>query len=152
MFLGDDFAIQLLQIALFLLQHLVAPCLKSAKALVEPFGAAPVNPHSGLGEVFEKTPVMADENEGRAQAAEFLLQPFDRGQIEMVGGLVEQQHVRLGRQHAGQRRAPRLAARQIGGVFLARQPQLFEQHDRLVGIVERPKARLGIGERGLKAR
>ena len=54
-------------------------------------------------------------------------QPFDGRQVEMVGRLVEQQDVGLGRQHVGQRRAPRLAAREPRRVFLAGEAQLLQQ-------------------------
>ena len=46
-------------------------------------------------------------------AGELAFQPFDGRQVEMVGGLVEQQDVGLGREHAGQRGAAGLAARQV---------------------------------------
>ena len=58
---------------------------------------------------------------------EFALQPFDGGQVEMVGRLVEQQDVGLGRQHPRQRRAPRLAAGQQRRVFVAAQAELLQQ-------------------------
>ena len=48
---------------------------------------------------------MADQHQRRAHAADLALQPLDGGQVEMVGRLVEQQDVGLGRQHAGQRGA-----------------------------------------------
>ena len=70
----------------------------------------------------------------------------------MVGRLVEQQDVGLGRQHAGQRGAARLAARQARGVLLAGQAELVQQVARAVGIVARPEPRLDIGERGRRSR
>ena len=54
---------------------------------------------------------MADDHQGGTQALQFALQPFDGRKVEMVGRLVEQQNVGLGRQDAGQRRAAGLAAR-----------------------------------------
>ena len=67
---------------------------------------------------------MADQHERRAQADELALQPLDRRQVEMVGRLVEQQDVGLGRQRPRQRGAARLAAGQPSRVLLAGQAQL----------------------------
>ena len=55
--------------------------------------------------------------------ASFALQPFDRRQVEMIGRLVEQQNVGLGRQHACERRTPRFAAGKPRGVFARRSGQ-----------------------------
>ena len=64
---------------------------------------------------------MADEDEGRAQALDLALQPFDGGQVEVVGRLVQQQDVRLGRQNARQRGTAGLAAGEAGWILLAGQ-------------------------------
>ena len=53
---------------------------------------------------------MADDEDRAVVVGEIALQPLDGRQVEMVGRLVEQQHVRLADQGAGQRRAPGLAA------------------------------------------
>ena len=50
------------------------------------------------------------DDEGAGVAAEPVLQPFDAGEIEMVGRLVEQQHVGVLRQRPRDRRPPPLAA------------------------------------------
>ena len=56
----------------------------------------------------------------------------------MVGGLVEQQHVGLGHQGAGERRAARLAARQLGGIFGAVELHLGQKRgDPVVAGAER---------------
>ena len=70
---------------------------------------------------------MADDDERGAAGVEIALQPFDGGQIEMVGRLVEQQDVGRRRQHAGKRGAPRLAAGKVRRVFLAGQAELLQQ-------------------------
>ena len=123
MFLGDDLAVELLRVALFLLEHGIAPGLEFAKAPVEPLGDAAVEPDRGPRQVLQEAPVMADQHEGRAQARQFAFEPFDRRQVEMVGRLVEQQDVGLRRQRAGERRAAALAARQVVRVFGAGQAQ-----------------------------
>ena len=53
---------------------------------------------------------MGDEHDGRVERGERLLEPLERADVEMVGGLVEQQHVGAGRQRARQRGARQLAA------------------------------------------
>ena len=56
----------------------------------------------------------------------------------MVGGLVEQQHVGLGHQRAGERGAARLAARQLAGIFGAVERHLGQQgRDAVVAGAER---------------
>ena len=53
----------------------------------------------------EEVAVVADQDQRARVAAQMLLEP-DRGlEVEMVGGLVEQQEVGLEEQHAGQRHA-----------------------------------------------
>ena len=95
---------------------------------------------------------MADQHQRGARGRELVFQPFDRRQVEMVGRLVEQQDVGLGRERARERRAPRLAAGKARGVFVAGEPELFEQVARAMGVVAGRKARLHIGERGGEAR
>ena len=71
---------------------------------------------------------MADQHHGAMRSDfEFGFQPFDGGQVEMVGGLVEQQDVGLRRQRAGQRGAADLAAREARGILLAGEAQLAQQ-------------------------
>ena len=80
-------------------------------------------PRQGL----QKAPVVADEDERGAQALQLALQPFDGGQVEMVGRLVEQQDVGRGRKQPRQRRAPRLAARQARGSSSPVRPNSFRR-------------------------
>ena len=73
---------------------------------------------------------MGDRNHGAGEILQELLQPIHALGIQMVGGLVEQQHVGLGQQQAAQRdaafftagqilddRFPRWQAQRIGGDF-----------------------------------
>jgi hypothetical protein len=53
---------------------------------------------------FRKGAVVADRDEGAGEAAQPILQPLDRGDVEVVGRLVEQQHVRLLRDARGRLR------------------------------------------------
>jgi hypothetical protein len=70
---------------------------------------------------------MADQHDPRAHARQFLFQPLDPRQIQMVGRLVQQQNVRLRRQHPRQCRPPSLSARQPGRILGAGQPQLLQE-------------------------
>jgi len=62
---------------------------------------------------------VADQDKGRARSEQRALQPFDRGQIEVVGRLIEQEDVELGREGARQGATAYLATRKIAGVFSA---------------------------------
>ena len=90
---------------------------------------------------------MADDDQRAAAAVEFAFQPFDGGEIEMVGRLVQQQDVGRGRQHARQRRAAGFAAGEMRGVFVAVKPELLQQIARLIVIVAGAEAGLDIGQR-----
>ena len=152
MLLVGDAPFELVMVALLLLKHLVAPGLEFAEAFFEPAGATTIKPDRGAREILQKASIMADENDGRAHAGDLAFEPFDGGQIEMVGRLVEQQNIGLRRQRARERGAARLAARQMGGVFLAGQTQLFEQIAGAIGIVVGAEPILDIGEDGGEAR
>ena len=99
----------------------------------------------------EKAPVVADDDERRLPGVELAFQPFDRRQVEMIGRLVEQQDVGRRRQHAGERGAARLAARQRRRVFVAAQAELLQQIARRVAIVVGPETRLDVIGRGGEA-
>src|SRR6266851_5789876 len=89
----DDFAVELVLVALFLGQHFVAPGLERAKAAVDLPDLAAVEPRGRARQIGHEAAVMADDNQRAAAAGEFAFQPFDGGEIEMVGGLVEQQDI-----------------------------------------------------------
>ena len=143
----DNLAVELVAVALFLFQHGVAPGLEIGKSSIQPTGDAAVQPQRRFGQVAQETPVMADQHHGGAQRGQFGFQPFDDGQIEMVGRLVEQQNVRLGCQGPRQSRAPGLAARQCAGVLIAGQAKFVEQVERAVMVVVGAHAGLDIGQR-----
>ena len=151
MFLGDDLAVELVLVALFFRQHLVAPGFESAEAAVDPLDLAAIEPGGGARQIGEEAAVMADDDQRGAAAGEFAFQPFDGGEIEMVGGLVQQQDIGRGRQHARQRGAAGLAAGNMRGILVAVQPELLQDVARLIVIVARPEAGLDIGQRGGKA-
>ncbi len=148
MLLGHDLAVELVLVALFLGQYLVAPFLEAAEAAFDPPGLAAIEPHRAARQIGEEAPVVADQHQRAASCVEIAFQPFDGGEIEMVGRFVQQQDVGRGSQHACQRRAARFAAGQVGRIFLAGQSQLLEQEAGLVVIVARSEAGFHIGQRG----
>ena len=94
----DDLAVELVALELLLLELCVAPGLERAEALVEPAGAAAIEPDRGLRQVGEQSFVVADESERRAAFGEARLQPLDGDEIEVIGRLVQEQDVGLGAQ------------------------------------------------------
>ena len=115
----DDAPVELVALDFLFFELGVAPGLEGGEALVEPARAAAIEPDGRAGEVGEQPPVVADHREGRARLRQFLLQPFDRDEVEMVGRLVEQQNVGIGGEDPRERRAARLAARQLRGIGAA---------------------------------
>ena len=94
---------------------------------------------------------MADHDDGGRQSRQRLFQPFDGGQVEMVGRLVDQQHVRLGSHGAHQRHPARLAAGKARGIGIVVDAKLAQQRPATIGIVGRPQARLDIGQHRFEA-
>ncbi|MDF9792882.1 hypothetical protein M2440_003583 [Methylorubrum extorquens] len=118
-FLVSDLAVELVLVALLLLEEGVAPRLEAREALLDAAGHAAVEPDGGARQGRKKAAVVADDDEGRARALQLGFQPLDGGEVEMVGGLVEQQDVGLGRERLGECGPARLAARQALGVLRA---------------------------------
>ena len=56
---------------------------------------------------------MRHRHHGAGEACQKLLQPLDRLRVQVVGGLVQQQHVWPHQEHPAQRHATLLAARQV---------------------------------------
>ncbi len=89
MLFTGNLAPQLVVIALFLFENLVTPFLEMSKALFQTTRDAAIKPDSRPADIFQKAPVMRDENNGRANLAKLAFQPFDCRKIEMVGRLVQ---------------------------------------------------------------
>ena len=66
-----------------------------------------------LGHVVEEVAIVRDRDDGGRIRLEIFLQPRDRFGVEMVGGLVQQQHVGRRQQQAAQRHAALLATREL---------------------------------------
>jgi hypothetical protein len=80
-------------------------------------------------DVVQKPVVVGDDQRAPLEVFQELLEPTDRQDVEVVGGLVEQQHVRLRREHLGQQ-DPQLEAagkrRKRLAVALRGDPQALE--------------------------
>ena len=149
--LAHDLAVELVAVELLFLQHGVAPFLERAETLVEPAGHPAIEPDAGPGQVGEEAAVVADDDEGRLDVLELGLQPLDGRQVEVVGRLIEEDDVRLGRQHPGQGRAAGLAAGEPGRILVALQSQRVEQICAAIVVVARLHAVLDIAKRGGEA-
>src|SRR5690606_37799761 len=72
----------------------------------------------------QEVPVMGDQNQALGETAEETLEPFDRFQVQVVGGLVEEEQVGLAEQRPSQLRPGPLPSGQLvegfGEVLLAK--------------------------------
>src|SRR6185437_12378214 len=125
--LADDLAIELVARQLFFLEHGVAPVLEGGKAPVEAARDAAIEPDGRAGEIAEEPAIVTDDHQRRTQGRELGLEPLDGRQVEMVGGLVEQENIGLGRQHAGERGTAGFAARKTRRLLAAGEAQMLEQ-------------------------
>ena len=147
----DDFAVELVLLALFLREHLIAPGFKGAEAAIDLPDLAAIEPGGGARQVGEEAAIVADDDQRRAAAVELAFQPFDGRKIEMVGGLVQQQDVGRGRQYARQRRAAGLAAGELHRLFVAAKRELLQEIARLIAVVARAETGFDIGKRCRRA-
>ena len=127
MFLGGDLAVQLVAVCFFLFEEFVPPPFETFEPTVQVADLSPVQPQSFSGKPLQKPPVMADQDQSGSQVAKFFLQPLDGGQVQVIGGFVQQQNVGLGRQNPGQGAAAGLTAGQGGRVLAAVEAQMVEQ-------------------------
>lgn len=150
--LGGDLAVELVLVPLLLLEEGVAPRLEAGEALVDPARLAPVEPDRGPRQGREEAPVVANQHEGRAGALQLDLEPLDRRQVEVVGGLVEKQHVGLGGERLRQCGAPPLAAGELGWILGTREAEALQQVTGAVGRFARRQPGLDEIEGGVEAR
>ena len=150
MLFGDDLAVELVLIALLFGEHRITPLFEMRKAALDAPGQPAIEPDHAARQRRQETAVVADDDQRRAPSVEIALEPLDRGQVEMIGRLVEQEHIGLGREHAGERGAARLAAGQRFRILATGEPELLEQiaHRVRIGafIPNLPQAGFGIGE------
>ncbi len=99
---------------LFLLLQALALLLQPRGVVaLERVAAAALDLENPVGDVLEEVAVMGHHQHGAGIVAQGLFQPGHALRVQMVGRLVQQQHVGLFQQQAAQRHAPLLAARQM---------------------------------------
>src|SRR5260221_10784558 len=121
-FLVDDLAVELVLVALFLGQHLIAPGFERTEAAVDLLDLAAIKPSGLARQVGEEAAVMADDDQRAAAAFQFTFQPFDGWKVEMGGRPVPQQKIRRGRQHPPPPGAAGVAAPGRPRGLVAREP------------------------------
>ena len=84
----------------------------------------------------EELPVVADQDGPGAQALDECLQPGEPVEVQVVGRLVQQEHVVAAEQQRGQRRPRRLAAGQDGHELIELHGQAQAGHDRIGPLVQ----------------
>ncbi len=110
-FLGDGFLAR--GFGRFFLLQAVALLFQPRAVIAFPRNAvAAIQFQDPFGRIVEEVAVMRDADHGAGEAQQELLQPVDRFGVQMVGRLVQQQHVGLRQQQTAQRDAALLAARQ----------------------------------------
>ena len=88
----------------------VVGAVVAAERRQAPVAELPDAVHRGV----EERAVVGRDEQRPAPPAEVLLEPFERVEVEVVGGLVEEQEVGIGDDQPGQRRPRLLAAGQRG--------------------------------------
>ena len=94
--------------------------------------AAPVQLQDPFGGIVEEVAVVGDGHHRAGELLQELLQPVDALGIEVVGRLIEQQHVRARQQQPAQGHAALLAAREVADLRVPRrQAQRIGRHFQL---------------------
>src|SRR4051812_30817412 len=70
-------------------------------------------------DIIEEIAIMRDRDHRAGELGEIALEPPDALGIEMIGRLVEQEHIRLLEQEAAERHAPLFASGDLGDVRVA---------------------------------
>ena len=112
---------------------------------------APVQLDDPRGQLAEEDAVVGHQENRTGKAKEELFQPGDGVQVQVVGGLVEQEHVRLGGQRPGQEHAAFHAGGEHGNLGARVQPHAAEHGLDLV-VGQRTPTRAADGRDGLEDR
>ena len=147
----DDFAVELVLLAFFFGEHLVAPGLECGKAAIDLPDLAAIEPGGRARQVGQEAAVVADQHQRAAASCELAFQPFDGRQIEMVGRLIQEQDIGRGRQYPRQRRAASFAAGEMRRVFVVAKRELLQQIARPIAVIAGAQALLDIGKCRCKA-
>jgi hypothetical protein len=89
--------------------------------------AAAVQFHDAGGQTAEEGPVVGDEEQGKLRFDQEIFQPEDGGDIEMVGGLVQQEQIGLGRQRPPEQGFALQTARQLGEILVGVELELLQE-------------------------
>ena len=85
-----NLATELMMLFFFLFEHSIAPGFKMSKALFDAARLPAIQPYCAAADALQKAPVMGDEHKCRLSAGKLTFEPFDSGQIQMVGRFIEQ--------------------------------------------------------------
>ena len=118
-------------------------CAFSARHCVpgalEELGLAGLELEHGRADRLEEPAIVRDEDDRGVERLQVRLQPLQRLDVEVVGGLVEQQQVGIARERARQRRAGQLAAgerlQRAVQVLVAEPEPVQRRVDRLAPVV-----------------
>ena len=113
------------------------------------FGTSLPQLQHGVADGLQEPAVVGDQDDGGVHLGERSLEPFERGDVEVVGRLVEQEQVRLRGQRAGERGAGQLAAREGREVAVELVHAEAEAANRLARLVA-PAVAAGGLEAGLR--
>ena len=95
--------------------------------ITAPLGqVTPVELSDTVGHILQEAPVVGDQDNGAGETGELLFQPAYRGDIQVVGRLIQQQQVRLAHQRLCQRHAATPAAGELTHSSFGRQLQLAD--------------------------
>ncbi len=110
MFFGLQLRFEAGEVARVLRFNAFGPFFKRRIAPVELEQLPLPQPQGRGGNALQKAAVVADDEAGAALAGDDAFELFDRGDVEVVGRLVEEENVGVGGKRPRQRRAARLAA------------------------------------------
>ena len=118
------------------LEHLLLALQVLVVAAGEAQQAAPVEFADARGQLVQEGPVVGDEQHGALPGADAVLEPLDRDDVQVIGGLVEEQQVWLADQRLGEADAPAPAAGQLADGLVGWQHHLG--HHQLDPLVDAP--------------
>ena len=102
----------------FSLQLLVTEHQKTPVIMLPDPQCAAIKFEDAIGNGLQEAAIMGDDHHGAAIVLQLFFQPLDGRDVEMVSGLVQQQHIRVADQRATQGHPPHPAAGQFRHGFL----------------------------------
>ena len=113
-----DRPLELVQAGLLLGQKPLGPSLELAEALIKHAQPTAIEPPDGAADRGEEGAVVADHDQSATASGKMLLEPLNGRQVEVIGGLIEQENLGLADQDAREIDPPGLAARELGNTPL----------------------------------